>query len=142
MKIRKSHLIMDFLAIIMFFGAYYCKMFADTKLGFVRWLNYNGSKLAAAVPIDRIKFVTFLIIAVIAVLAIGRILRGKRNFRIVDIAIAVATLIVTLFYLYATITFTYDYSEAYFLLLPLIALGTLFTAIRCLMSSKVHKDEK
>ncbi|AVM48487.1 hypothetical protein C5Q96_06355 [Mogibacterium diversum] len=142
MKIRKSHLIMDFLAIIMFVGAYYCKMFADTKLGFVRWLNYNGSKLAAAVPIARIKFVTFLIIAVIAVLAIGRILRGKRNFRIVDIAIAVATLIVTLFYLYATITFTYDYSEAYFLLLPLIALGTLFTAIRCLISSKVHKDEK
>ena len=134
---------MDFLAIIMFVGAYYCKMFADTKLGFVRWLNYyNGSKLAAAVPIDRIKFVTFLIIAVIAALAIGRILKGKRNFRIVDIAIAIVTLIVTVFYLYATITFTYDYSEAYFLLLPLVALGTLFTAIRCLISSKVHKDEK
>ena len=142
MKIRKSHLIMDFLAIIMFVGAYYCKMFADTKLGFVRWLNYNGSKLATAVPIDRIKFVTFLIIAVIAVLAIGRILKGKRDFRIVDIAIAIVTLIMTVFYLYATITFTYDYSEAYFLLLPLVALGTLFTVIRCLISSKVHKDEK
>lgn len=142
MKIRKSYLTMDFLAIIMFVSAYYCKMFADTKLGFVRWLNYNGSKLATAVPIDRIKFVTFLIIAVIAVLAIRRILKGKRNFRIVDIAIAIVTLIMTVFYLYATITFTYDYSEAYFLLLPLVALGTLFTAIRCLISSKVHKDEK
>lgn len=142
MKIRKSHLIMDFLAIIMFVGAYYCKMLADTKLGFVRWLNYNGSKVTESFPIDRIKFAAFMIIAVIAAIAIGRILKGKRDFRIVDLVIAAITLIVTVFYLYATITFTYDYSEAYFLLLPLVALGTLFTAIRCLMSRKVCKDEE
>ena len=142
MKIRKSYLTMDFLAITMFVGAYYCKMFADTKLGFVRWLNYNGSKVTESFPIDRIKFAVFVIVAVIAAIAIGRILNGNRDFRLVDLVVAAITLIVTLFYLYATITFTYDYSEAYFLLLPLVALGTLFTAIRCLISSKVHKDEK
>ena len=38
------------------------------------------------------------------------------------------------YYVYATVSFDYDYSQAYFLMIPAAGLGTLLLAIRNLIS--------
>ncbi len=43
---------MDILAIASFAGAHYLRVFAKKKLGFVRWLNFNGAKLSESIPFD------------------------------------------------------------------------------------------
>ena len=69
---------MDILAIASFAGAHYLRVFAKKKLGFVRWLNFNGAKLSESIPFDTLKFV--MLILILPVLWLGTVFLAVRNF--------------------------------------------------------------
>ena len=69
---------MDILAIASVAGAHYLRVFAKKKLGFVRWLNFNGAKLSESIPFDTLKFV--MLILILPVLWLGTVFLAVRNF--------------------------------------------------------------
>lgn len=130
MKIRKSQIIMDVLAIASFAGAHYLRVFAKKKLGFVRWLNYYEAKLSESVPVETLKLVMLILILVLAAAAVIFTFRHRKSIGLNGIIMCVAMLFAAAYCVYATKICDYSYSQAYFLILPVLWLGTAFLVIR------------
>ena len=134
MKVRRAYIILDILAAAAFAGVYFLKEFARTKLGFVRWLNFNGSKLSESVPTDTVKYVMLAVILLTVLLALLTALRRQAGSGINGAVMCAVMIAAAAYYVYATVSFDYDYSQAYFLMIPVAGLGTLLLAIRNLIS--------
>ena len=107
---------MDILAIASFAGAHYLRVFAKKKLGFVRWLNFNGAKLSESIPFDTgAGFFAY---------------RHRKSIGLNGIIMCAAMLFAAAYCVYATKVCDYSYSQAYFLILPVLWLGTVFLAVR------------
>ena len=141
---KKSTILLDILAGLAFLGAYEMRRFAAHRIGFVRWLNFNGAKLREALPLDAVKYAALAVTAVIVLIAAIRLLRRRSELTTGDKVMAVIMTGTFLFYVHATMNYTYAFSPASFLLVPLIALGTLLVTARNFLSpSQVKKsDEK
>jgi hypothetical protein len=133
MKIRRSYIVFDLLAALSFAGAYYSRVFAKKKLGFVRWLNFNGTKLTESIPVDRVRIIAAaaILLIVVAVLSVALKRRSEAGFN--GIVMCAAMVVAALFTVNATMKFDYEYSQAYFLIIPVLWLGTLFLCIRNLI---------
>lgn len=131
---KKSVIITDILAALAFFGAYETKRFADHRIGFVRWLNFNGAKLREALPLDTIKYAALAVTAVLVLIAVLRLVKRRKELLTGDIAMAVVMIAALLFYAHATMDYTSGFSPSSFLLVPLIALGTLLVTARNFLS--------
>ena len=134
MRFRRAYIILDILAAACFAGAHYLKEFARTRLGFVRWLNFNGNKLTENYPVGRIKFIMLAVILLLVVAAV--FLTSVRKIRfagINGIVMCAVTVAAAVYYVYASVAFDYSYSQAYFLIIPVIALGTLLLALRTMI---------
>ncbi|WP_455052685.1 hypothetical protein [Mogibacterium sp.] len=142
MRIRKLNLFCDILAVLAFCSAYICKSFAETKLGFVRWLNYNGEYIKKIVPMEHVEFVILIILILLLICVFILVRLKKVRFVLNDKIMLFVAVLVTLFYVYAIFNFDYEYSQAYFLIIPLIGLGDFFIIIRCMTSDKDNRYEK
>lgn len=131
---KKSTIVLDILAALSFIGAYETREFAAHRIGFVRWLNFNGDKLREALPLDTVKYVMLAAAAVLAVIALIRLIRIRSRLKANDMVMAVVMIAALIYYAYATVRFTYTFSPASFLIVPLIALGTLLVTARNLKS--------
>ena len=121
---------MDILAIASFAGAHYLRVFAKKKLGFVRWLNFNGAKLSESIPFDTLKFVMLILILALAAGAGFFAYRHRKSIGLNGIIMCAAMLFAVAYCVYATKVCDYSYSQAYFLILPVLWLGTVFLAVR------------
>ena len=133
MNVRRSYIILDILAAAAFAGVYFLKEFARTKLGFVRWLNFNGNKLIESIPYDKVKYIMLAVILLVALLALAAAFRRKAAKGINGTIMCVVLIAASLYYVYATIAFDYAYSQAFFLMIPAAGAGTLLLAIRNLI---------
>lgn len=130
MKIRKSQIIMDNLAIASFAGAHYLRVFAKKKLGFVRWLNYYEAKLSESVAVDTVKYVMLILILLLVAAAVFFAFRHRESIGPNGIIMCAAMLFAAAYCVYATKVCDYSYSQAYFLIMPVLWLGTAFLAVR------------
>lgn len=121
---------MDILAIASFAGAHFLRVFAKKKLGFVRWLNYYEAKLSESAPTDTVKVVMLILILVFAAAAVIFAFRHRKSIGPNGIIMCVAMLFAAAYCMYATKVCDYSYSQAYFLILPVLWLGTAFLVIR------------
>lgn len=121
---------MDILAIASFAGAHYLRVFAKKKLGFVRWLNYYEAKISENAPTDTIKVVMLILILVLAAAAAIFAFRHRESIGPNGIIMCIAMLFAAAYCVYATKVCDYSYSQAYFLILPVLWLGTVFLAVR------------
>ena len=130
---KKSTIILDILAGLAFLGAYEMRRFAAHRIGFVRWLNFNGNKLIESIPYDKVKYIMMAVILLVALLALAAALRRKAAKGINGTIMCVVLIAASLYYVYATIAFDYAYSQAFFLMIPAAGAGTLLLAIRNLI---------
>ena len=121
---------MDILAIASFAGAHYLRVFAKKKLGFVRWLNFNGAKLSESIPSDKLKFVMLILILALTAGAAFFAFRHRKSIGPNGIVMCAAMLFAAAYCVYATKVCDYSYSQAYFLILPVLWLGAVFLVIR------------
>ena len=130
---KKKFIILDVLALASLLGAYVTKNYADKKLGFVRWLNFNGNKLRENYPTETIKYIAAAAALVLCVWALYRLIRGKQHLAAPDKIMTAVMVIVTLYYMYATYTIVYTVTPSSFLLVPLIGLAAFLLIIRNLL---------
>ena len=130
MKIRKSQIIMDILAIASFAGAHYLRVFAQKKIGFVRWLNYYEAKLSGSGSADTVRHALLILTAVLAAAAVLFALRHRKSIGLNGIIMCAVMLCAAAYCAFASVRFDYAYSQAYFLIIPVLWLGTLFLVIR------------
>ena len=127
---------MDILAALSFVVAHYFRVFAAKKLGFVRWLNFNGKKLTENLPIDTVKYAALALILILAAVAAYKVVKNRAGAGIKGMIMCVIMAAAAAYCAYATVCFDYDYSQAYFLIVPVIWLGTLFLIIRSLIKNE------
>lgn len=142
---KKSTIVLDILAALSFIGAYETREFAAHRIGFVRWLNFNGDKLREALPLDTVKYVLLAAAAVLAVIALIRLIKRKAELSANDLVMAAVMIASVAFYAYAAVSFGYSFSPASFLIVPLIWLGSVLVIVRNLLSParvKKNRDEK
>ena len=133
MKIRRSYLILDILAAASFAGAYYIREFAKKKLGFVRWLNFNGAKLEESIPTGKVKLIMLAVILLAAIIALLLTMRRKLSAGVNGIVMCAAALAAAAYAIFATFTFDYGYSQAYFLIIPVLWIGAILLAVRAMI---------
>ena len=136
---KKSCIIIDILASLALIGAYETRSFERRKLGFVRWLNYNGGKLREALPLEAIKYIVLAVAVVIATILVIKVFRNAES-SILDKVMAVLTVALTAYYAYATVVIVYDVSKASFMIVPLIGLAEYLMLIRCAIGAHSPKD--
>lgn len=129
---KKKNLVLDILAAACLVGQHYIKVFAARKIGFVRWLNFNGAKLREAIPADTVKYVMLSAVVLLAAVALIRLYRKRAGAGIADKAMAAVMSAAMVYYAYLTVTMNYDVSKASFLIVPVTGLGVLFLIIRVL----------
>ena len=132
-KMKKKYIILDVLALASLLGAYVTKNYADKKLGFVRWLNFNGNKLRENYPTETIKYIAAAAALVLCVWALYRMIRKKQQLAAPDKIMAVVMIFVTLYYMYATYTIVYTVTPSSFILVPLIGISAFLLIIRNLL---------
>ena len=130
---KKKYIILDVLALASLLGAYVTKNFADKKLGFVRWLNFNGNKLRENYPTETIKYIAAAAALVLCAWTLYRMIRKKQQLAAPDKIMAAVMVIVTLYYLYATYAIVYTVTPSSFLLVPLIGISAYLLIIRNLI---------
>ncbi len=132
-KMKKKYIILDVLALASLLGAYVTKNYADKRLGFVRWLNFNGNKLRENYPAETIKYIAAAAALVLCVWALYRLIRKKQQMTVPDKIMAVIMAIVTVYYMYATCAIVYTVTPSSFLLVPLIGISAYLLIIRSLI---------
>ena len=128
-NMKKKYIILDIIALASLLGAYVTKNYADKKLGFVRWLNFNGNKLRENYPTETIKYIAAAAALVLCVWALYRLIRKRQQLTVPDKIMAVVMTAVTLYYMYATCTILYTVTPSSFLLVPLIGLSAYLLII-------------
>ena len=129
----KKRAALDIIAILSLIGAHYVQYFTVSKIGFVRWLNYNNNKLHELLPLGTIKYAALAIILILMVIAIAGLIRNKSKLNILDWAILAAMCIVAVYYIYVTRVLVYEVTKSAFLIVPLIGLAALLLVIRNLV---------
>ena len=139
-KMKKKYIILDVLALASLLGAYVTKNYADKRLGFVRWLNFNGNKLRENYPTETIKYIAAVAALVLCVWALYRLIRKKQQMTVPDKIMAVIMTIVTLYYMYATCAIVYTVTPSSFLLVPLIGISAYLLIMRNLIRAGDFAD--
>ena len=141
MKFRRAYFILDILAAACFAGAHYLVEFAKTKLGFIRWLNFTGNKIAQDFPLGKIKFILLATVLLLVVVAVMLTLRRRSSAGLNGILMCAVTVAAAVYYAYASVAFDYSYSQAYFLVVPAVALGTLLLALRTIIPQPAKAEK-
>lgn len=127
---KKKYIVLDLLAAACLAGQHYVKVFAARKIGFVRWLNFNGAKLKEAVPVDTVKYVMLAAAVLLAAAALTRLIRNRSRAGVNDLVMAAVMAVATVYYAYVTVTMNYDASKASFLIVPMVGLGVFLLIAR------------
>ena len=133
---RVKYLGFEVTAILFLVAAYYTKYFTDRKLGFVRWLNFNGAKLREQYPTETIKYAALAGVIILTCIALYRFIKKRSVLKMTDIIMEAAMVAATLFYGYATISITNSVTPCSFLLIPLIGAASYLLAIGNLIRGK------
>lgn len=126
------YILSDIFIILFYAGAYLIQSFTRRKLGMLRWYNYNESKWKEMMPIEILRFVVPIIFVVLVLLLIRRYFKKKR-IKLFSLCVMGVLIIMTVFYLFFTITQSPETIRSYYLGLPLIGLAALIQYLKALI---------
>ena len=133
---KKGYIIVDVLMVLCAAGAHYIKYFTDRKLGFVRWLNYNGARLRENYPLGTIKIAAAAVILMLAVIALLGILKYRQQLNVADYIMSAVMQAAVGYYIYATAVIVNTVTPCAFLLVPVLGCMAFMAVLRNLMRGR------
>lgn len=127
---KKKYIVFDSTAMLFLIGAYFTKHFTDRKLGFVRWLNFNGAKLRESFPTETVKYIAAAFCVILAAIALCRLLKRYSMLSLADKIMAAVMIAAAIYYCYATIAIVSTVTPCSFLLVPMIGLASFCFTLR------------
>ena len=123
--------------VLLCLGAYFMQYFTARKMGMLRWVNGICNKWSKNMDLDRLNTVMMIIVALLAVALLFWALEKAKNRDAAFDALSVIMLSSAGLYISYTLAYTRRLMAAYYLICPLLLLGTLAVMLCFLLSSDI-----
>ena len=137
MKAKKvAAIALSALSIVFLVGAYVLQRFAAQRLGLVRWLNARRQELSEAVAPEVLWYALLVIAVALFAFALWRMWKKGALKGAPRVVAALYALLVTAGFAVAVFSLTRSVTPAYFLIIPLIGIASLFQSASLLLWEK------
>lgn len=120
-----------YLSIALFFeiaaciGAYFIQYFTAKKMGMLRWVNHLCNKWSKSIELDSLNLVLMLLISAVTVALLFWTITKAKERSIHFVPMMVTGMLAVAVYLVWTIRYTRRLMAAYYLVSPILLLGSI-----------------
>lgn len=131
--------LLDLISVAFLVGAYMINYYTRSKLGMVRWSNFNAHKLLERMPFETIKTIVLVLILFCAVLIFRKMwLRRAAGDRF-DMVMMWVMAVLCAACVWAVLTFRQGTCASWFLIIPAVYGSCLFVMLRNLFALLLKK---
>lgn len=127
---RALYVLLDVLAAGFLAGGYMIQYFAERKLGMVRWMNFQNMKIEREMPVDMLKCVALIVVAVLVGFVLFLYGRKRAYMGRTDGAMAGVMVILAVVYIGFAVLASTSVTGAYYFIMPMLGAAVLMTAFR------------
>lgn len=127
---RALYVLLDVLATGFLAGGYMIQYFAERKLGMVRWMNFQNMKIERDMPVDMLKCVALIVVAVLVAFVLFLYRRKRAYMGRTDGAMAGVMVVLTAAYMGFTVFASTSVTSAYYFIMPMLGAAALMTVFR------------
>ncbi len=130
------------LEIALIVGAYVFNYFTVRKMGMLRYVIFQNTKLEQNYPVFWIRLIVIAVLAIVAVLNIALFMKQKKKMtRLVSLMILVMVILVSVTVLFSALS-SVDVRKAYYFIFAMFAAATLVQEIKTLVGIMGCRNEK